>query len=159
MRHMSEPTVTADVCALLHEGHASMRQLVAALPASTLDWRPGPETNSIAALVVHALDAERHLTAAVAGLALVRDREAAFRVEGLTGAELVAQIDAVERDVDGHVALVTEERLATTIVRPNRIATGNGFLVQAVAHSREHLGQASLTLQLFGQAGLDRPAG
>jgi hypothetical protein len=152
---MSDPLLPADIQAFLHEGHDVMRSLVAGLPASALDWKPGDETNSIAALVTHALDAERHLTAAVADLSLVRDREAAFRVEWLTGDELVAMIDATERDVDGHLRLLTSDRLATTIVRPNRSDTGARWLIRAAAHSREHVGQASLTRQLAEQAGVD----
>jgi DinB superfamily len=156
---MSDPPLTTDVSSVLHLGHAAMRDLVAALPVSALDWKPGPGTNSIAALVVHALDAERHLTGVVADLALPRDREAAFRVEGLTGVELVTQIDAAERDVDGHLALVTGDRLAANIERPSRTATGAGWLVFVAAHSREHIGQASLTRQLAEQAGVDRLIG
>ena len=154
---MSDPTTPTEVASLLHEGHAVMRGIVAALPASTLDWKPGEATNSIAALVTHALDAERHLTALVAGLSLPRDREAAFRVAGLRGEDLVAQIDATERDVDGHLELATPDRLATTIQRPNRTATGAGLLIHALAHSREHIGQACLTRQLAEQAGGDVP--
>jgi uncharacterized damage-inducible protein DinB len=151
---MSDPSETAVVASFLHEGHATMRELVATLSPAALDWRPGAGTNSIAALVAHALDAERHLTAVVADLDLPRDREAAFRVEGLTGDELVAQIDAVEQVVDGHLARVTRDRLATTIRRPNRITTGAGLLIHATAHSREHIGQAALTRQLAEQAGV-----
>ena len=152
---MSDPLLPADIQAFLHEGHDVMRTLVAGLPASALDWKPGEETNSIAALVSHALDAERHLTSAVADLSLPRDREAAFRVEGLTGDELVALIDAAERDVDGNLGLVTPDRLETMIVRPNRADTGARWLIRAAAHSREHIGQANLTRQLAEQAGVD----
>ena len=67
---MPDPIPTTDIAAFLHEGHAAMRAVVAGLPVPALDWKPGDETNSIAALVVHALDAERHLTAAVADLSL-----------------------------------------------------------------------------------------
>jgi DinB superfamily len=152
---MSDPIPTADIQAFLHEGHDAMRTLVAGLPASALDWKPGEETNSIAALVAHALDAERHLTAAVADLTLPRDREAAFRVVGLTGVDLMALIDAAERDVDRQLGLVIPDRLETTIVRPNRIETGARWLIRVAAHSREHIGQASLTRQLAEQAGVD----
>jgi hypothetical protein len=152
---MSNQLATGDIAAFIHEGHDVMRTLVAGLPATTVDWKPGEETNSIAALVVHALDAERHLTAAVVNLSLARDREAAFRVEGLTGDELVAMIDTTEGDVDGHFRLITPDRLAATIVRPNRTETGARWLIRAAAHSREHIGQASLTRQLAAQAGVD----
>ena len=69
---MPDSHLTADVSSVLHLGHAAMRDLVAALPVSALDWKPGQETNSIATLVVHALDAERHLTGVVADLGLPR---------------------------------------------------------------------------------------
>jgi len=156
---MPDSHLTADVSSVLHLGHAAMRDVVAGLPASVLDWKPGHETNSIAALIVHALDAERHWTGVVAELALPRDREAAFRSEGMTGDELVTQIDAAERDVDAHLALVTDDRLAATIEGPTRFATGAGRLVFVAAHSREHIGQASLTRQLAEQAGTDRLTG
>jgi hypothetical protein len=156
---MFDPRPTSDISSFLHEGHAAIRELVAALPGPVLDWKPGEQTNSIAALVAHALDAERHLTAVVADITLPRDREAAFRVEGLTGHELVAMVDAAERDVDGHLALVTPDRLAATIVRPNRTATGAGWLLLVAAHSREHIGQASLTRQLAEPAGVDHATG
>ena len=151
---MSDPSVTAAVASYLREGHAAMREIVASVPAPALDWRPGDGTNSIAALVSHAIDAERFLTALVAGITLPRDREAAFRVEGVTAEQLLAEIDAVERDLDVHLALVTPERLSTTIQRPNRTMTGAGMLLHATAHSREHIGQASLTRQLAEQAGV-----
>ena len=38
-------------------------------------------------------------------------------------------------------------------------ATGAGWLVFVAAHSREHIGQASLTRQLAEQAGVDRLIG
>ena len=150
---MSDLPSTADIAAFLHEGHANMRAVVAGLPVATLDWKPGDETNSIAALVVHALDAERHLTAAVADISLVRDREAAFRVSGLAGDQLVALIDATERDVDVHLGTITPDRLDATVVRPNRTESGARWLIRVAAHSREHVGQASLTRQLAEQAG------
>ncbi len=152
---MSDPFLPADIQASLHEGHDVMRALVTGLPAAAVDWKPGAGTNSIAALVTHTLDAERHLTAAVADLSLPRDREAAFRVEGLTGDDLVAMIDATELDVDRQLGLVTPDRLRATIVRPNRTETGTRWLIRVAAHSREHIGHASLTRQLAEQAGVD----
>ena len=150
-------SLPTEIVPFLHQGHAALRQLLTGLTTATLDWKPGPETNSIAALVTHAMDAERHLTALVADVALVRDREAAFRVEGRTAAELTELIDATERDVDGYLARITPDRLAVTIVRPNRTATGAGWLLVVAAHSREHLGQATLTRQLAEQAEVDHP--
>ena len=65
-------------------------------------------------------------------------------------------IDAAEHDVDRHLGLITPDRLAATIVRPNRTESGARWLIRVAAHSREHVGQASLTRQLVEQAGLGR---
>ena len=137
----------------LSQTHAAMRKLVDGLSVETLDWRPGPETNSVAALCMHLLDAERHLTAWVAGVDLPRDREARFRVEGLTPAQIASEIDAVEGDVRAHLGRIGEEQLARSITRGERTRPGAWWLLQVVGHSREHLGQAELTLQLAQQEG------
>jgi hypothetical protein len=86
--------------AYFHETHTAMRTVVNGLSPALLDWKPGEETNSIAALIAHTLDSERALTAIVAGVTLPRDREAAFRVNGLDAEKLVAMIEATEREVD-----------------------------------------------------------
>ena len=153
------PEATAALYAgYFHEAHAAMRTVVGGLSPALLDWKPGEETNSIAALIAHTLDSERALTAIVAGVTLPRDREAAFRVGGLVAEKLVAMIDATERDVDGFLAVLTQDRLDATIERPMRTASGAFWLLHAAVHSREHIGQATLTRQLAEQATGSRQA-
>jgi uncharacterized damage-inducible protein DinB len=135
-----------------HEAHAAMRTVVSGLSPELLDWKPGEETNSIAALIAHTLDAERALTAIVAGVTLPRDREAAFRVGGLGAGRLLAMIDVADREVDGFLGGLTQDRLDAPIERPARTASGAFWLLHAAVHSREHIGQATLTRQLAEQA-------
>jgi uncharacterized damage-inducible protein DinB len=135
-----------------HEAHAAMREVVGGTGSSVLDWRPGNDTNSIAVLVAHALEAERAIMSNVAGLTLPRDRDAMFRVAGLGADELVAMIDATERDVDGLLAALTDDHLAAAIDRRGRTETGARWLLHVAAHTREHIGQAALTRQLAEQA-------
>jgi uncharacterized damage-inducible protein DinB len=153
------PEATAALYAgYFHEAHAAMRSVVSGLSPALLDWKPGKETNSIAALIAHTLDSERALTAIVAGVTLPRDREAAFRVGGLDAGRLVAMIDAAEREVDGFLGDLTQDRLDATIERPMRTASGALWLLHAAVHSREHIGQATLTRQLAEQATGSRQA-
>ncbi|MGO9179707.1 MAG: DinB family protein [Candidatus Limnocylindrales bacterium] len=151
MTDTSGPTA-ALYAGYFHEAHKAMREVVSGLSPALLDWKPGTETNSIAALIAHTLDSERGLTAIVAGTALPRDRDAAFRVSGLSADDLVTLIDAAERDVDGFLAGLTEERLDAPIERPMRTASGAWWLLHAAVHSQEHIGQATLTRQLAEQA-------
>jgi hypothetical protein len=153
------PEATAALYAgYFHEAHAAMRTVVSGLSPALLDWKPGEETNSIAALIAHTLDSERALTAIVAGVTLPRDREAAFRVSGLDAEKLMAMIDATEREVDGFLGGLTQDRLDATIERPMRTASGAFWLLHAAVHSREHIGQATLTRQLAEQATTRRQA-
>ena len=144
--------------AYFHEAHAAMRTVVSGLSPALLDWKPGEETNSIAALIAHTLDSERALTAIVAGVTLPRDRDSAFRVSGLDAEKLVAMIDATEREVDDFLGGLTQDRLDATIERPMRTASGASWLLHAAVHSREHIGQATLTRQLAEQATGSRQA-
>ncbi len=129
----------------------AMRDVVSGLDAEALNWKPldGQETNSIAALFAHALDAERFLIASSVDVTLDRDREAQFRVEVASADELLALIDRTETEVNGWIDSLTEESLATEIARPNRTRTGAWWLLHAIEHSNEHVGQALLTRQLF----------
>jgi hypothetical protein len=137
---------------ILHEGHDALRRTVVGLDAEALDWRPGPDTNSVAALVAHSLDAERFLVSTAAGVDVPRDREAQFRVRVAGPDVLLALIDQVEAEVDGFLERIDTERLAMRIERPGRAHLGSWWLLHAIEHSREHLGQAELTRQLYEQA-------
>ena len=136
---------------LLHDGHAGLRDVIGGLDGSALDWRPGSDTNSIAALAAHALDAERFLVSTAAGVDVERDREVWFRIS-VTGPDaLLELVDRLEREVDGYLDLLDAARLGTRIERPGRIHEGAWWLLHAVEHTREHLGQATLTRQLYEQ--------
>ncbi len=129
----------------------AMRDVVSGLDAEALNWKPldGQETNSIAALFAHALDAERFLIASSVDITLDRDREAQFRVEVASADELLALIDRTETEVNGWIDSLTAEHLAAEVARPNRTHPGAWWLLHAIEHSNEHVGQALLTRQLF----------
>jgi hypothetical protein len=141
----------ADASGKLHEGHDEMRQLIAGRDAGMLNWRPGPDTNSVAVLVAHAMDAERALTAAVASIAITRDRDAQFAVQVAGPDELAVLIDRIEAEVDRYLDGLDGQHLRASVTRPNGTRTGFGWVLHAVGHTREHLGQANLTLQLREQ--------
>ncbi len=139
---------------MLHECHAGMRTVVAGLDAEALNWRPAEDANSIAALVAHPLDAERFLVAAVAGIELDRDREAQFRITAGDAGELASLIDGLEAEVDGYLDRIRPEALAELVTPPNRASRpGIGWLLHVTSHSREHVGQALLTRQLWERRG------
>ncbi|HUG13472.1 MAG TPA: DinB family protein [Thermomicrobiales bacterium] len=138
---------------ILREQKASMREIVSGLDADALNWKPGTEagaeTNSIAQMLSHALDAERFLIAAAVDDAIDRDREAHFRVTVDGASDMLALIDSVETEVEAWLSRMTAGHLSQDIARPGRTHSGAWWLLHAVEHSREHVGQAFLTRQLY----------
>lgn len=146
-------TVRETVRTILHDQHRRWREVVTGLPGEALNWKPGEETNSLAVLVSHSLDAERFLLANSVDVELDRDREAKFRVEASGADELLTLINEVEREVDGYLDKMSADSLSAEVARPGRTRTGAWWALHAVEHSCEHVGQAELTRQMWEQRG------
>ncbi len=140
---------------VLREQHDALRQVVDGLDREGLNWRPGPETNSVAVLVTHALGAQEFLLATAVGQEVARDRDAEFRVEAADVAELLRWVDAAAGRIARLVERLTLDDLGAVRQpandRLNRRFPGTWWLLHAVEHTREHLGQAQLTRQLYEQ--------
>ncbi len=139
----------------LREQHQVMRELIQGVDTEALNWSPGPEMNSLAVLYAHLLDAERFLLAVALGETIQRDRAAAFRYQAPDTAMLLQLIDSVEAESLARVDRLTEEDLATVRTpagdRLNRRFPGIWWVLHAIEHNREHIGQAMLTRQLYEQ--------
>lgn len=139
----------------LAEQHADMRQAIEGLDAEALNWKPGQETNSIAVLITHSLGAEHSLITTALADPIDRDREAEFQAEASSVDDLTAVIDRVDGIVPGLIDRLTAEDLEAERSRPNdrlgRTKPGIWWLLHAVEHNREHMGQMFLTRQLYEQ--------
>ncbi len=137
--------------ATVQQQERKFRALVAGLPDDALNWRPGPETNSLAVLVAHTWGAAQEHMAQASGREIVRDRAAEFRVV-LNEAECIALLDAACPRVAGFIAAIEPTTYGDHHVDqdgdPYSIAD---ILMHALEHTQEHLGQAYLTRQLWGQ--------
>lgn len=135
---------------------AEWREVVDGLDAEALNWKPGPDTNSISALVAHAMDATRYHLANALGITLDRNREEKFDHEAASARDLLSLIDQTEADMRDYVSRLTAGVLPIEQTRPSTITatrTHNGayYLIHALQHNREHIGQAALTRQLYEQ--------
>lgn len=134
---------------ILHDQHQTMREVVRGLSADALNWKPVEGANSICVLVSHALDAEKFLLTSALDVSFERDRESHFRAIAHSDADLLALIDRAEAEHDGYLGGLTAEHLAREVARPGRTHTGAWWVLHAVEHTREHVGQALLTRQLW----------
>lgn len=140
---------------LFADQQTAMREVVHGLSAEALNWKPnnGEDTNSIAQMLAHALDAERFLVAGSVGITLDRDRESHFAVEVSSADEFIALIDQTTTEVYNWLGDLTDDALANGISRGDTTRSGAWMAIHALEHAREHIGQALLTRQLF-EAGL-----
>jgi len=143
-------TVAAKVAELFKEVHAQLKEEVRGLDEAALNWSPGPETNSIAALVVHTLGSEAEVLRTVRALPGERDRPAEFRARAATADDLRRRLDEADTYLDELAAGITADDLAAMRPRGDRPPqTGLHWLVSNYGHAREHLGHIQLTKQVY----------
>ena len=156
---MPDPLLTS-ARAVLRAARDDMRAAIDGLPTDALNWRPTPEdTNSIAVLAIHSLTSTRHwLSVAVDEPLPSRDRDAEFEA---TARDSKALLTSVDDTFDTCLALVDKSRtvdwssLRAAPPSPGDAETRQVFaawaLLHALEHLREHVGQLSLTRQLWQQ--------
>ncbi len=146
-----EPVVST-VAELFHQVHQSLRDEVVGLDAEALNWTPGADTNSIAALVVHTLGSEAEVLRTVCAVAGQRDRDAEFRAKAETADDLLQQLEQGDAYLDQLAAQISADDLTAVRERGEREPqTGLYWLVSNYGHAREHLAHIQLTKQLYQQ--------
>jgi DinB superfamily len=134
---------------LFHEVHRGIREQVEGADRDALNWKPHPDANSVAVLVVHTLGSEREMIRAVRTLTTERDRPAEFQAEA-EAADLLALLDRADRELDEHVGALTAADLTEMRPRGDRPPKpGLEWLLSNYGHAREHLAQIQLTKQLY----------
>ncbi|HEX9100540.1 MAG TPA: DinB family protein [Candidatus Dormibacteraeota bacterium] len=134
---------------LFHEVHQGIREQVEGVDRDGLNWKPHPDANSVAVLVVHTLGSEREMIRAVRLLTTERDRPAEFKAEA-DAADLLALLDRADRELDEHIGALTAADLTEMRPRGDRPPKpGLEWLLSNYGHGREHLAQIQLTKQLY----------
>jgi uncharacterized damage-inducible protein DinB len=135
---------------LLRERRSEILQLIEGLNADALNWRPLPaEANSLYALAVHSLGAERRwIHQDVGQHQIVRDREAEFRAQGDDAAELNKNYTAVAQASEEILSKLTASNLDEVRSEP-KPHTVRWSVLHTLEHYNEHLGQMRLTRQLW----------
>lgn len=135
-----------------HAVHSQLRDHVRDTPIEELNWKPAPEANSIAALVVHTLGSEAEVLRAAAKVEGVRDRDAEFLATVNDSNDLLREIDQADSYLEAMAPRITTENLAAELPRGDRPPqTGLHWLLTNYGHAREHLGHIELTKQIYAQ--------
>lgn len=144
----------SEVTDRLEAVHRAIDGVLADLPDEALDWSPGPQMNSLAVLLAHALGAERYWIGDVAGgEPSGRDREAEFRTAGRTTADFIAQARATlahSRVVLTRLTTADLIGIRTAPLFGQRVSAGWAIL-HALEHTALHAGHMEITRQLWLQ--------
>jgi hypothetical protein len=144
--------VVAKIAEQFQVVHGLLRDEVRDLSVEELNWKPAPDTNSIAVLVVHTLGSEAEVLRVAANVPGQRDRPAEFRVTANNAEELLREIDQADAYIEAIAPRITANDLAAERPRGDRPPeTGLHWLLTNYGHAREHLGHIQLTKQLYAE--------
>jgi uncharacterized damage-inducible protein DinB len=135
--------------------HAEIVKAIDELPTEALDWVPGPEMNSLSVLIVHTTGAERYWIGDVAkGDPSGRDREAEFRVKGMTAEALkqrLADLDRYEAAAFETLELGDLEAMRVS-PRDGKQITVAWALLHPLQHTGQHVGHIEILKQEWKQS-------
>jgi len=136
---------------LLRHRRADVLKILEGLNAEALNWHPlSDETNSIYALAVHTLGAERYrIHGQVGGRKIERDRNAEFRATGDDVTALLAQYEAVANESKEILERLVETDMDVLRGQAPDKYTFRWCILHVMAHYAEHVGQMALTRQLW----------
>ncbi len=136
---------------VLENCHNNVLNAVAGLSQSALNWKPGPDMNSIAVLIYHLTGAERFWTGDVVDQTPSgRDREAEFKVSRVGLDVLKSRLDESLGHVRQAVQKLSLKDLAEKRLTPDgRTVTVSWALLHAVEHASLHLGHIEVTRQMW----------
>ncbi|MBI2910788.1 MAG: DUF664 domain-containing protein [Chloroflexi bacterium] len=125
-----------------------MRELLQGLDADALNWKPGPETNSLWVLATHMVAAQRWYLAKAVGDEFTRDRAAEFASSGADTARLIADLDTAEAETRAAFERLTAADMSREVEIRGPWTVGR-ILFDLAEHLSEHMGHAQLTRQLW----------
>lgn len=137
-----------------HELHGDIQRDLEALPSAALDWTPGAEMNSVSVIIVHLTGAERFLIGdVIMSDASNRNREAEFRVAGMSKEDLVHRLDETESYIKAAFEKLNLADLETQRIHPrhgDQVSVA-WALLHALEHAATHVGHINITVQLWRQ--------
>jgi Protein of unknown function (DUF1572) len=143
----------ATVLVLFGQVHHQLRGELDGLDDDALNWVPMAGANSIATIITHLVGSEAETLQCVAGIRCERDRDAEFVGPRLTRAHvfrLLEEADELIVELEPSIdtsRLIAEFPLPTC--PPEEVRTGLTWLIGTYGHSREHVGQIQMTIQLY----------
>ncbi len=145
----------------LREIRKNMFQAMDGLSAAGLNWKPTRrETNSAFVLATHLLGSEKHwIHRVVGGREIQRDRDAEFRARGKDASGFRDPFDAAARESEAILSRLSAADLDATRETSNYgKITVRWCILHVLEHYAEHVGQMTLTRQMWEEQAKSRNA-
>ena len=137
-----------------HDLHEQIQNYLNALPLEALDWKPGPEMNSISVIIVHLTGSERFLIGdVVMQEPSNRNRDSEFQMSGMSKPSLVKRLNDTEAYIKSAFEKLSLDDLGTERMHPRHgtMVRVDWALLHALEHTATHLGHINMTVQLWHQ--------
>jgi hypothetical protein len=133
----------------LNQARANILKTIEGLDSDALNWTPLPnDANSLIVLAVHSLGAERKWIYQLVGQHTIeRDRAAEFRVRAENVSMLNAQYTSASVETGNILLALSENEMNGTREK----YTVRYCILHVIEHYNEHVGQMTLTRQLWEQ--------
>lgn len=155
---MSMDLNTPAILDLFRPVHDKIREDLAGLDSRVLNWRPGPETNSVGALVRHIVATERGNLLRIRGSADDRYSSGLDDARSSDLTDLLELLDRADAFLDEMGQTLPAASLATLVTHPHRgPSTALVLILQTYGHVKEHFGHIELTRQLCLQGFAEAP--
>jgi DinB family protein len=142
---------------LFRQVHQQLRDALDGLDQEALNWVPLPGANSIATIVRHLLGSEAEALRSVAGVTCERDRDAEFVGRRLSRDDVLGMLEQSDRLIAELEPGIDQGRLTAEIplptCPPEEVRPGLTWLIGTYGHSREHVGQIQISIQLLDGRG------
>ena len=149
---LTDDAASSTVMVLFGQVHQQLRGELDGLDDDALNWVPMPGANSIATIITHLVGSEAETLRCVAGIRCERDRDAEFVGPRLTRADVLRLLEEADKLIVELEPSIDTSRLIAEFplptCPPEEIRTGLTWLIGTYGHSREHVGQIQITLQL-----------
>ena len=149
MAEITDPTLRAAL-RTFQVRNGELRKTIEGLGDAGINWIPGTETNSIFAVLWHAMDVERNsISNAALNPATVPPRDLTRKG---TEAELLARLAETEGELESYIGQISD--LNAEVQMYGRTTFAAQVLVNGVSHVTEHAAHAALTRQMWEQYGM-----
>jgi uncharacterized damage-inducible protein DinB len=136
--------------------YRAIETAVADLPDEALNWKPGPDLNSIAVILAHTAGAWRYWVGDVAGeMPSGRVRSEEFETRDVNAAEMLGRLRAAMETGREVLAQLDLSRLSETRAAglDDKQHTVGWAILHALEHTALHTGHIQITCQLWEQRG------